>query len=191
MSVNTRFYHLNASWENLLACCGMHLLRQNEGGEEERHWPRPRLSDLLASPSFRSCHRKPKHEPRGGPHPPRPEAGDGRSASDCAVTGASTRGSRSDPKRSGKQLLPVCFKKNAEHLLPMVFCDACGHGGGAGQVFTLQEEADASVGLLCAMSPWVGRRGPLFPVFGHFSGSDPLWEANFYSLRFPRDKLDG
>lgn len=137
MSVNTRFYHLNASWENLLACCGMHLLRQNEGGEEERHWPRPRLSDLLASPSFRSCHRKPKHEPRGGPHPPRPEAGDGRSASDCAVTGASTRGSRSDPKRSGKQLLPVCFKKNAEHLLPMVFCDACGHGGGAGQVFTL------------------------------------------------------
>ena len=73
----------------------------------------------------------------------------------------------------------------------MVFCDACRHGGEAGQVFTLQEEADASVGLLCAMSPWVGRRGPLFPAFGHFSGSDPLWEANFYSLRFPRDKLDG
>lgn len=84
-------------------------------GRGERHWPRPRLSDLLVSHSFRSCCRKPTHKPREeedctAPLPRRPGE-TGASASDYAVTGASTRGSRSDPKGSGKQLLPVCLKK--------------------------------------------------------------------------------
>lgn len=108
MSVNTRFYHLTVSWENLLACCGIHLLRQNEGEEEQTlattKTVRPSRESLLPLMSSKTK----REEADCTPSPRRP--GETGVSTSNWVTGASTRDNRSDPKGNGKQL-PMCFKK--------------------------------------------------------------------------------
>ena len=190
MSVNTRFYHLNVSWENLLACCGIHLLRQNEGEEKQTlaTTKTVRPSRELLLPLMLS---KTKLEEE-----------------DCTPS-PWRLGRRQRPRPTGSQAHPHATiaqiqkemassfrcvflkKKNAEHLPPMVFCDACRHGNEAGQVFTLQEEGDRQWVSVHTEPPWVGRRGPplhrLLPLFRKRSSLG----SKVYSLHFSRDKLAG
>lgn len=164
MSVNTRFYHLNVSWENLLACCGIHLLRQNEGEEKQTlattKTVRPSrellLPLMLSKTKLEEEDCTPSPWRLGRRQRPRPTGSQAHPHSTIAQI-------QKEMASSFRCVLKK--KKNAEHLPPMVFCDACRHGNEAGQVFTLSPpwppSGDASRSR-CWRRRWprAGRQGP-------------------------------
>lgn len=183
MSVNTRFYHLTVSWENLLACCGIHLLRQNEGEEEQTlattKTVRPSRESLLPLMSSKTK----REEADCTPSPRRP--GETGVSTSNWVTGASTRDNRSDPKGNGKQL-PMCFKKKMLSIFLPWFSVMRVVTGMKLDRSSLCKRKEIVSGLLCTQShPGWGGEGPLSTVFCHFSGNDPLWEAKFIHSIFP------